>query len=233
MRRAPSAAIARVGTPADTAPLVGRGDELAQLHDLIERVARKRSPHLVTVIGEAGVGKTRLLQRVRGRAVAAASRGRLVRRGRCLPYGSSIVYWPLGRGDARRVRDRRRRSSRRRPGRSCRHGSASCSTSSEPENGRLRELQDGRDRSAAGNRDSDRGCAARAARTPSAPAKSSSPRCARASRAWRAKRRWCLIWEDIHWADEGMLDLIEHLVAVGSRAGAAALPRARRAARAP
>ena len=41
-----------------------------------------------------------------------------------------------------------------------------------------------------------------------------------------------LVWEDIHWADEGMLDLIEYLVAVGARAGAADLPRPGRAARA-
>ena len=44
------------------APLVGRSDELAAAADLLARVARKRGPHLATVIGEAGVGKSRLLR---------------------------------------------------------------------------------------------------------------------------------------------------------------------------
>ena len=77
------------------APLIGRRAELVQLHEALDRVDRRRSAHLVTVIGEAGVGKSRLVQRfeedLRGREPRP-----LVRRGRCLPYGSSIVYWPLG-----------------------------------------------------------------------------------------------------------------------------------------
>ena len=77
------------------APLVGRAAELAQLHDLLARVERKRGPHLATVIGDPGVGKSRLLRQFELELAGRHSRP-LVRHGRCLPYGSSIVYWPLG-----------------------------------------------------------------------------------------------------------------------------------------
>ena len=43
-------------------PLVGRADELATLGALFERVTRERSPHLITLLGEAGVGKSRILR---------------------------------------------------------------------------------------------------------------------------------------------------------------------------
>jgi len=77
------------------APLVGRAAELAQLHSLVERVEQRRGAHLATVIGEAGVGKSRLLQEFE-RELRLGQTVPLVRRGRCLPYGSSVAYWPLG-----------------------------------------------------------------------------------------------------------------------------------------
>src|SRR5919202_61692 len=49
------------------APLVGRDREIATLVDLYERVVREGHPRLVTVIGEAGVGKSRLLRELDGR----------------------------------------------------------------------------------------------------------------------------------------------------------------------
>jgi class 3 adenylate cyclase/tetratricopeptide (TPR) repeat protein len=75
------------------APLVGRDYELGTLASLHERVVREGRPHLVTLIGEAGVGKSRLLRefgRHAGDDTAA------IRTGRCLPYGSGIVFWALG-----------------------------------------------------------------------------------------------------------------------------------------
>ncbi|HEY8866438.1 MAG TPA: ATP-binding protein, partial [Solirubrobacteraceae bacterium] len=48
----------------------------------------------VTVIGQAGVGKSRLL-RESAQLLAAQEPAPVLREGRCLPYGSSIVYWPL------------------------------------------------------------------------------------------------------------------------------------------
>ena len=50
-----------------------------------------RTCHLVTLLGAAGVGKSRLVREILGRLGDQAS----VLRGRCLPYGEGITYWPL------------------------------------------------------------------------------------------------------------------------------------------
>ncbi len=72
------------------APLVGRDEELAVLTALATRAERERAPQLVTLLGPAGVGKSRLLAEL----VARLPGARLVR-GRCLPYGDGITYVPL------------------------------------------------------------------------------------------------------------------------------------------
>jgi hypothetical protein len=71
------------------APLVGRGRELGVLQGIWERVADERTPHLVTIFGPPGVGKTRLGLEF-GRAVRELG-GRPVR-GRSLPYRDSSAY---------------------------------------------------------------------------------------------------------------------------------------------
>src|ERR1700680_4140707 len=76
------------------APLVGRGDEFGALQTLFGRVARTDAPQLVTVLGQAGVGKTRLMRELE-RSLTTRNPPVLVRWGRCLPFGSSVVYWPL------------------------------------------------------------------------------------------------------------------------------------------
>src|SRR3954468_12190630 len=81
--------------PASESPLVGRRQELDALDSLYERVVREGTSHLVTVIGEAGVGKSRLLREFE-RQLAAHPSAPTVRTGRCLPYGSGIVFWALG-----------------------------------------------------------------------------------------------------------------------------------------
>ena len=70
--------------------LVGRGHELDLLSEAFERVVVDRSSRLVTVIGEAGVGKSRLADEF----VNARSSEATIIRGRCLPYGAGIT-WPL------------------------------------------------------------------------------------------------------------------------------------------
>ncbi len=72
------------------APLIGRDEELSILSALAGRVERERAPQLVTLYGQAGVGKSRLLAEVVERLP-----GTLLLRGRCLPYGEEITYWPL------------------------------------------------------------------------------------------------------------------------------------------
>jgi class 3 adenylate cyclase/tetratricopeptide (TPR) repeat protein len=72
-----------------SAPLVGRNEELAILSAVASRVEHERAPQLVTLFGPAGVGKSRLLAELVERLPA-----RLVQ-GRCLPYGEGITFWPL------------------------------------------------------------------------------------------------------------------------------------------
>src|SRR3954470_5542623 len=73
-------------------PLVGRVGELAMLKGIWER-AESASPHLVTVLVPPGVGKTRLASEFR--RIVAADGGRSVR-GRCLPYRESSAYGAFG-----------------------------------------------------------------------------------------------------------------------------------------
>lgn len=80
----------RPGGGGFAAPMVGRDDELAVLRALAARVERERAPQLVTVFGPAGVGKSRLLAEF----VKSIPQARVLK-GRCLPYGDGITYWPL------------------------------------------------------------------------------------------------------------------------------------------
>jgi class 3 adenylate cyclase len=73
---------------------VGRDDELKQLHAAYRRAVERSRPVLVTVVGDAGVGKTRLMRELWER-LADESPEPLRRTGRCLAYGQGITYWPL------------------------------------------------------------------------------------------------------------------------------------------
>jgi class 3 adenylate cyclase len=74
---------------------VGRGSELADLQQAYGHVAVGGRPLLVTVVGDAGVGKTRLVREF-WRWLGEDARRPLLRSGRCLSYGHGITYWPLG-----------------------------------------------------------------------------------------------------------------------------------------
>ena len=74
--------------------LVGRRAELAQLLALFERVGTQGAPHLVCVLGEAGIGKTRLMQEFKLRLKRRVPPSHVCH-GRCLGFGSGAVYWPL------------------------------------------------------------------------------------------------------------------------------------------
>ncbi|MDH4101814.1 MAG: AAA family ATPase [Thermoleophilia bacterium] len=74
---------------------VGRDTELELLRATYRRAAANAEPHLVTIVGEPGVGKTRLVRELW--EILAEEESVPVRRtGRCLPYGDGITYWPLG-----------------------------------------------------------------------------------------------------------------------------------------
>ncbi|HVQ01923.1 MAG TPA: adenylate/guanylate cyclase domain-containing protein, partial [Burkholderiaceae bacterium] len=72
-------------------PIVGRDAELAEVTRVYREVCDGPAVRMVTVIGDAGVGKSRLVHEVVSRIAAGAT----VLRGRCLPYGDGITFWPL------------------------------------------------------------------------------------------------------------------------------------------
>ena len=72
-------------------PFFGRDAEMRLIEDVYRRVAATGRPHLVTVYGDAGIGKTRLaLEFLRHRDPDEP-----MARAACLPYGHAITYWPL------------------------------------------------------------------------------------------------------------------------------------------
>lgn len=72
-------------------PLVGRDAELAAVAAQYDAVRRERRPRMVTLIGDAGFGKSRLVREVIERIAVDAR----ALSGRCLPYGDGITFWPL------------------------------------------------------------------------------------------------------------------------------------------
>ena len=73
-----------------SAPFVGREADVELLHNTYERALRDKRAQLVTVYGYPGVGKSRL-----AREFVAGLEGSTILAGRCLPYGEGITYWPL------------------------------------------------------------------------------------------------------------------------------------------
>jgi class 3 adenylate cyclase/tetratricopeptide (TPR) repeat protein len=188
------------------APLVGRDDEFAALQTLFARVGRTAAPHLVTVIGQAGVGKTRLLRELE-RSLAARDPQVPMRKGRCLPFGSSVVYWPLSEmlraecaiddGDPAALAWEKL---------STRLGPLLVGDGEDEDLARriapLARLLGIEVPDAAGPLERDHAQSAR----------ESIFGAVRACLEGIADGRpLVLAWEDIHWADEGMLDLIEYL----------------------
>jgi class 3 adenylate cyclase/tetratricopeptide (TPR) repeat protein len=189
-------------------PLVGRDDELSLMESLYGRVTREKRPHLVTLIGQAGVGKSRLLHEFRQRVEQLAEEAPAFREGRCLPYGSGVVYWALGeviRADAG-IRDED-------------SGDQAWEKIKDYACGLL--LRDEGEREAVERR------AALVARLlgieapdEPMPVEMDDPQKLReaffsairaAMEARSEEQPLVLAFEDIHWADHGMLDLIEYL----------------------
>ncbi|HSK35397.1 MAG TPA: AAA family ATPase, partial [Actinomycetota bacterium] len=85
----------RPGAPGRTrrqdAPFVGRSSELRLFQWAYERAAGETAMHLLTVLGGAGVGKTRLVLEAAGRLEGEPA----LLLGRCLPYGNGGTFWPL------------------------------------------------------------------------------------------------------------------------------------------
>jgi class 3 adenylate cyclase/tetratricopeptide (TPR) repeat protein len=90
-------AIEPLGDPAERphskAAMVGRDREMALLSSLWRRAIDERRPHLLTVLGPPGIGKSRLHREF---AAAVKSEGGRVVRGRCLPYEERAAYGAFG-----------------------------------------------------------------------------------------------------------------------------------------
>jgi class 3 adenylate cyclase/tetratricopeptide (TPR) repeat protein len=72
-------------------PFIGRREELARLLGCFDRSAGEKTPLLVTVLGAAGLGKTRLAAEL----IAEIGERATILHGRCLSYGEGITFWPL------------------------------------------------------------------------------------------------------------------------------------------
>ena len=77
------------------APLIGRERELDVLSDALGRVRAERDPQLVTLVGVPGIGKSRLVYEL-FQAVEADPEIIYWRQGRSLPYGEGVSFWALG-----------------------------------------------------------------------------------------------------------------------------------------
>ncbi len=76
-------------------PFIGREIDLALLKGIFDKTVAATSPQLVTVVGEPGLGKSRIVAELLGYIDAKPD---LItwRQGRCLPYGEGITFWALG-----------------------------------------------------------------------------------------------------------------------------------------
>jgi class 3 adenylate cyclase len=183
-------------------PLVGRGEEAELLQTLYRRMTADGRPHLVTIYGEAGVGKSRLLEEFQTWTESLEQPPEIVR-GRCLSYGEGVTYWPLGEILKR-------------------HAGVLDSDSPEAAVGKVRGAV--MELFADGPTDPARTAAALALAVgledPASPLLELEPRQVRfeVSSAWRsyfwALAQWrpaIVLIEDLHWAGAPMLDLLEEL----------------------
>jgi class 3 adenylate cyclase/tetratricopeptide (TPR) repeat protein len=188
----PLASRARFGsdvTRTHAAPLVGRELEKSLLIGTFERAAQQRSCQLVTIVGEPGVGKSRLCAELFHHLEDRPGLTRW-RQGRCLPYGDGIAFWALGE-----------------------IVKAECgileSDSQEEAEAKLEQALPAADPDFAWLK-------ARLAPLVGAggePAalEESFAAWRRVLESWAEGRETVLVFEDLHWADEALLSFLEHL----------------------
>jgi predicted ATPase/class 3 adenylate cyclase len=192
--------------PRTAAPLIGREEESALLLSLAERVQREGRAHLVTVIGQAGVGKSRLLRELNAR-LDGLERGPQLRIGECPPYGAGISYWALGevlRAELGIAADDPPAESWRmlRQGVEERLEEAGAEEPVERISALIGVLL---------GIEPPEGAPALESEDPQRMRESLFSAVRALLEAMSVRRPLVLAIEDIHWADEGMLDLIEHL----------------------
>jgi class 3 adenylate cyclase len=75
-------------------PMIGRENDLAQLQLVAKRAVQERRPAMVSVIAPAGTGKTRLVEEFMDWLPSLANKA-IVATAQCLPYGQQLTYWPM------------------------------------------------------------------------------------------------------------------------------------------
>ncbi|HEX6331123.1 MAG TPA: AAA family ATPase [Actinomycetota bacterium] len=181
----------RIGS---TSPFIGRKDQLGQLRFVFQRAVAESTVQLVTITGEAGIGKSRLIQELSDIAEEWPNLVRW-RQGRSLPYGEGLGFWPLGE----MVR-----------------ADAGILESDLPEEADAKLRQSIEPYVPAAEREW-----LRARLAPLARAERALPDADR-QELFNAWRRWfealaadspfVVVFEDLHWADDVLLEFVEHLV---------------------
>ena len=169
--------------PTVSAPFIGRDYELELLQMTFARAVKDERAHIFTIYGDPGVGKSRLV-----REFVAGVEGATVLAGRSLPYGEGITYWPL----AEMVKV------------------AAGITDDDPVQQAVSKL-----RACCGDDAVADLLALAAGVLEGIEAERSQQEIAWAAREWAAElasaQPLVLVFEDIHWAEEPLLDLVEHL----------------------
>jgi class 3 adenylate cyclase/tetratricopeptide (TPR) repeat protein len=166
-------------------PLVDRESEEALLRQALDRVVRGRRCQLFTILGPSGIGKSRVVEEfVRGRDDGAE-----VLSGRCLPYGDGITFWPVSE---------------------IVHRAAGITDADDPETAlaKIQALVEGTEREDV--------IATRVAQALGLALGTPSPdeifwAIRRLFEALSRSRPLVLMFDDIHWAEPTLLDLIEHV----------------------
>jgi class 3 adenylate cyclase/tetratricopeptide (TPR) repeat protein len=176
-------------------PLVGRLHELDVLLDALARVRRDREPQLVTLVGVPGIGKSRLVWELFQRLDAEGGLTRW-RQGRSLPYGEGVSYWALGEMVKAEAGILETDSAEQVAAKLRSMFDALTFEESEWVERHLRPLLG---LEAAGELGGDRREEAFAAWR-------------RLLEALGEHRPTVLVFEDLHWADDGLLDFVDHVV---------------------
>jgi class 3 adenylate cyclase len=177
--------------------LVGRERELALLRDALDRARHQDEPQLVTLVGEPGIGKSRLVHELFGHIEGMPE---LItwRQGRCLPYGDGVSYWALGEMVKAESGILETDPDVEAAAKLDRMVTELIADTDEREwvNRHLRPLVGLAQERGSGEEASNEGPAA----------------WRRFLEALAERRPTVLIFEDLHWADDGLLDFLDYLI---------------------